>query len=309
MAAILDRIGAGVSSARDRSRLLDHVVRTVLHYNDVKGSMQAGAITYYGFLSFFPILALAFFVVGYVANVYPDAQSNLAAALEQLLPGIIGTEPGQISLTSIQSVAGTLGLVGLAGVAYAGMGWLSSTRTALQAVFERPGQGIQGFFLGKLWDLVTIAVIGVTLVASVALSGLATSFSRDLLDLADLSADLTGTIWVVGVASGVLASTVMFFALFSLLAHPEAPSRSLWGGALVGAIGFELLKQVSRWLLANTADQPAFKVFGIALILVVWINYFSRVILYAASWAHTSRAARAYRDLRHQARGLAAPED
>ena len=31
------------------------------------------------------------------------------------------------------------------------------------------------------------------------------------------------------------------------------------------------------------------------MILLVWINYFSRVVLYAASWAHTSRAARAQR--------------
>ena len=34
------------------------------HYGDVKGSLQAGAVTYFAFLSFFPILALAFFVVG-----------------------------------------------------------------------------------------------------------------------------------------------------------------------------------------------------------------------------------------------------
>ena len=27
--------------------------------------------------------------------------------------------------------------------------------------------------------------------------------------------------------------------------------------------------------------------FGTALILLVWINYFSRVVLYAAAWAHT----------------------
>ena len=34
-------------------------------------------MTYFAFLSFFPILALAFFVVGYIAQVYPDAQNNL----------------------------------------------------------------------------------------------------------------------------------------------------------------------------------------------------------------------------------------
>jgi membrane protein len=46
--------------------------------------------------------------------------------------------------------------------------------------------------------------------------------------------------------------------------------------------------------------QPAFQAFGIALILVVWINYFSRVVLYAAAWAHTSYEARAMRELAQQ---------
>ena len=39
-----------------------------------------------------------------------------------------------------------------------------------------------------------------------------------------------------------------------------------------------------------------FQAFGIALILLVWINYFSRVVVLAAAWAHTSPEARAIRD-------------
>jgi len=307
--AIFDRLGEGISTARERSRVLDHTVRTVLHYNDVKGNMQAGAITYFGFLSFFPLLALAFFVVGYVGRVYPGARANLTTALTQLLPGIVGSGEGKISLESIQNAAGTLGILGLLGVGYAGLGWLSSTRGALEAVFEVPPRGFQGFLLGKLWDLITMVVIGFTLVISVAVSGVATSFSTDLLDWAGLSTDLASYVNVVGVLIGIGASALLFFSLFKLLARPTNPDRSLWWGALVGALGFELLKQASRWLLANTGDQPAFQAFGIALILLVWINYFSRVILYAASWAHTSRAARAYRALRHEALGVTAPDD
>lgn len=51
------------------------------------------------------------------------------------------------------------------------------------------------------------------------------------------------------------------------------------------AVGFELLKQASTWLLGMTARRPAFQAFGIALILLVWIYDFSRALLFAASWA------------------------
>jgi membrane protein len=102
--------------------------------------------------------------------------------------------------------------------------------------------------------------------------------------------------WVLAVVIGLLASTVLFLALFRLLANPHTPRRSLVHGAVLGAVGFEILKQVSGLLLSTTKGQPAFQAFGIALILVVWINYFSRVVLYAAAWAHTSREAREQRE-------------
>ena len=94
---------------------------------------------------------------------------------------------------------------------------------------------------------------------------------------------------------GLAANSVLFFAIFRLLAEPDTPRRSLWQGALLGAVGFEVLKQISTLLLGSTKDQPAFQAFGIALILVVWINYFSRLLLYSATWAYTTAEARARR--------------
>ena len=97
---------------------------------------------------------------------------------------------------------------------------------------------------------------------------------------------------------GLAANALLFFAFFQLLAAPDVPSRSLWSGALLGAVAFELLKQLSTFLLKATRELRAVQAFGIALILVVWINYFSRVVVYAAAWAHTSPEARAAREAR-----------
>ena len=57
MASIKERLGA----VRERYGWIDHVVRMQEHFGSVKAGQQAGAITYFAFLSFFPILALAFF--------------------------------------------------------------------------------------------------------------------------------------------------------------------------------------------------------------------------------------------------------
>ena len=119
-----------------------------------------------------------------------------------------------------------------------------------------------------------------------------------ILEYVGLGAGAAPLLWVFALVIGLAASTLLFFAFFKLLASPEIPTRSLWSGALLGAVAFELLKQLSTVLLQATREAPAVQAFGIALILVVWINYFSRVVVYAAAWAHTSPAARAAREAR-----------
>ncbi len=280
---------------------LDRLLSTWEHYGAHQGNQQAGGVTYFAFLSFFPILALAFFVVGWIAKVYPEARDDLLEAIGQVLPGMIGDGPGELSLSVVQENAATVGLIGLVGVLYAGLGWLSSIREALLVLFELPTREQPNLVMGKLRDLISLAVLGAVLLLSVSVSGFVAGFSRELLDLVGLGAELSWALkaltWVLGLA----ASTVLFWALFRILAAPDLTGRELLQGALLGAVGFELLKRLSGVLMASTKDQEAFQVFGITLILLVWINYFSRLVLLAAAFAHTAPGAVERRRLAEEA--------
>ncbi len=293
MASPVARAKAAAQRARTRSPLLDHAVRTQEHYTWVNGSALAGAMTYYAFLSFFPILALAFFAVGYIARIYPEARDNLIVGINDVLPGLLG--PRGISISTVEDAATTVGLLGLIGLLYTGLNWLSAMRTALQTAFELPRNLRPGFVTGKLRDLASLLVVGVTLLLSVAVTGAVVAFSDQALELLGLAAELSWLVQVLGALVGIATSTVLFYAFFRLLASARTPRRALWHGALLGAVGFEILKQISSYLLAATRNAPAFQAFGIALILLVWINYFSRIVVYAAAWAHTSLQARAAR--------------
>lgn len=286
------------AEVRQRKPLVDHLVRTVQHYGTVQGNALAAAVTYFAFLSFFPILALSFAVIGQVSKAYPDAQGDLLEAIDQVLPGMVGDGSGQISLETLQGAAPGIFSVGLLLALYSGLGWLSGMREALMTIFEEPAREKPGFVVGKLRDLLALLILGSVLIVSVAVSGVATKLLEPILDWLQLGALAGVLFWVVALLMGVAASALLFFAFFRLLASPEAPARSLWSGALLGALGFEALKQLSTFLLKSTAEQPAFQAFGIALILLVWINYFSRIVVLAAAWAHTSPEARALRDAR-----------
>ena len=295
--SLISKAKARVSEVRERRPVVDHFFRMIDHYGDVNGNALAAAVTYFAFLSFFPLLALAFTIFAQVAKVYAEAETTLVDAANTVLPGLVGG-PNGVSLDSLQSAAPGIFSVGILLTLYSGLGWLSGMRAALVAIFEEPARNQPSFAMGKLRDITALLVLGSVLVLSVAVSGVATKVLEPILDLFDIGAVGGWFLAALAVVLGLAANSVLFYAFFRLLAEPDMPSRSLWSGALLGAVAFEILKQISTFLLAFTAKSDAFQAFGIALILVVWINYFSRVIVYAAAWAHTSPAARAIREAR-----------
>jgi membrane protein len=298
MTGPMDRLQERLRDVRRRRPLLDQLLRMQEHYGAVTASQQAGAMTYFAFLSIFPLLAVAIFVVGRLAVIYPDAQDTLTTAINEVIPGLVGSGEGQISLDDVQRFSGLAGVLGLLGVLYAGLGWISAVREALEVTFEEPRAEQPGFVGAKVRDLSALAAIGATLFVSVVLAGAVTGFSHDVLSWLGMSDALSWLLYVVAKVVGVVVNTVLFFLIFRLLAKPHLPASALWKGALLGGLAFEVLKSVSFLILGSAQGNPAFQAFGVALVLVVWINYTSRVILYAASFAQVapeSRAARASR--------------
>lgn len=292
MPAILDRAKSTIAEVRRERPAVDHVLLMQEHYGSVKAAQQAGAVTYFAFLSFFPLLALAVFVLGRLTALYDGPSVDLKDAIDSVVPGVVGNGDGQVSLEDIRTFSGWTAVVGVAGVLYSGLGWISALRDALLVVFETPDKEQPGFVAGKLRDLVALVVLGVVLLVAVAVTGFVSRFSGDVLGWLGLGTELSWLVWVLSIALGLVANATLFFLMFRLLAEPHVPRGSLWSGALVGGVVFELLKQLSGILLTTTKGNPAFQAFGIALVLVVWMNYTSRVILYAASWAYTTEEAR-----------------
>jgi membrane protein len=287
MPAVKERL----ARLRRRFPFLDHVLSTQEHYTKVKGSQLAGAVTYFGFLSFFPILALAFSVVGYISVAFPDARDSLVTAIEELFPGIVSSSggAGTISLKDIESAKVTAGIIGFLVLLYSGLGWLSGLRVALEDAFEEPRSRKASFVIGKATDLATLAVIGTVMIMSVGISGTVTGLADSILGSIGLDDVWIGTplLWALGVLLGLAFSTLLFWVMYKLLANPDLPARPLIQGAVFAAIAFELLK----WLVVNvigTVGGSAFAPLAISVTLVVWINYCSRLVVYGASWAMTS---------------------
>ncbi|MUL39671.1 YihY/virulence factor BrkB family protein [Streptomonospora sp. PA3] len=272
-------------AVRRRRPWVDHAVRAYERYTDARGDRLAAAVTYYAFLSFFPLLALAFAAVGYAAAVEPQARAYLDEAIREALPGLAEGLP----IDEIADARTGAGVIGLLGLVYAGVGALAALREALHRVWLKDVGDGPNFVVAKLLDVAVMAVLGLVLLGSVALTSVAQAATHWLLDAVGLEESLiaVAVIRLLGLAIAVAVDTVIFLVVFSRLSGTRRPLRLLWQGALLAAVGFEALKAAAALLVSGTLSNPVYASFAVVVGLLLWINLVMRMLLLCAAWTAT----------------------
>ncbi len=284
--SVQDRAHAVLRAARARNRPLDHLGRAYGRYKEKRGDRMAAALSFYGVMSFFPLVALAFAVTGYAVAVSPKVSDAVSKALQQILPGLADRLPVH-EIASAKTGASVIALVGLA---WSGLGWIGVWRESLRLIWRRDisdGNPV----VNKLWDLLVLLMLGLALIASVVLSSLTTSATHAVLGWIGLAGvPGAGTfLRLIAVIFAIGANTLIFLVLFTQLAGTKASWRHLVRGCLFGAAGFEVLKLIATFLIAHTMRNPVYASFAVIAGLMVWINISSRFILFTAAWTATRR--------------------
>jgi membrane protein len=282
--SIRERAAAVLRHARARWRWFDHLGRAYDRYREQHGDRLAAALSFYGFLSFFPLVALAFAITGYAVAISPGARDAVGKAIREMLPGLADKLPVQ-QIATAKAGASVFALVGLV---WAGLGWIGMWRESLRTIWQRD-EDEGNPVVNKLHDLGVLFLLGLALLASVTMSGFATSATHVVLRRIGLEGVAgAGTLLrlvAVGVAVG--ANTLIFLALFSQLSGTRASWRRLLRGCLFGAVGLEVLKLVGAYLIGHTLHNPVYASFAVIVGLLVWINVLSRFILFTAAWTAT----------------------
>jgi inner membrane protein YhjD len=265
---------------------LDHLARAAGRYQDRRGDRLAAALTCYAFLSFFPLLALAYALLGYLLGVSDEAREYFVDAVRSLLPGL----SDQLQVERIARSRTAAGLIGLGGLLLTGLGCIQVLRESLRDIWGQPPPE-ENFVVGRLWDAVVLVFLGTMLIMGVAVTTVATAASQAVLGWLGLD-DVTGAgtaLRLLSLAVAILFDTVVFLVLFSRLSGTRAPWRDIYRGALVGALGFELLKHIAALLLGTTTRNPVYASFAVLVGLMIWINLASRFLLLVAAWTATRR--------------------
>lgn len=276
---------AVLTGLRQKRPFLDHLIRTVQRYQADNGERLAAGVTFYWFLSLFPILLLAVSLLGYVYG--DESTAKVQDALGGILPGNAVETIG----TTLEEAKGPAGVIGIVGLLFSGLGWIDALREAIRSVWHQ--NVLAGnFVVKKLADIVVLVGLFATIAASVLITGTTTAAIGWVLELVGIQETTAAKLFTTVLAYGLalLADTLLFLYLFGRLSRVTTPIKRIVKGAVFGAVGFEILKIAGGFYVARTTTKGAatYGTFAVVVGLLLFLNLVSRLLLITAAFVVTA---------------------
>jgi membrane protein len=265
--SLLDRIAT-------RLPFLKPVAAVQRRYGDVGGNQLAAAFTLQAFLSIFPLIIVGLAVLGFVsahshgvATGVTGGQGDLAGRLVEQL-GLQGESATMMTdaVHAAERSRKAASIVGFLGLLWSGLGLVAALQFAYNSVWQVKDRGMKDKAFGLAW-----------------LGGAALLFVGG-------AAATTALRWLPGFLAplGILVTFVVSLGLWlwtlRVLPNTKLPWRALLPGALLGAVGLEVLKAVGAYYVpkAVASSSALYGSLGIVIAVLAWLLLFGRLIVYSA---------------------------
>jgi membrane protein len=261
--SLLDRIAT-------RLPFLKPVAAVQRRYGEVGGNQLAAAFTLQAFLSIFPLLLVALAALGFAAAHYhgvPGADADLAGRLVDRL-GLQGESAKMLTdaVHAAERSRKAASVVGFLGLLWSGLGLVGALQFAYNSVWQVKDRGVKDKAFGLAW-----------------LGGAAVLFVGG-------AAATTVLRWLPGFLAplGILVTFAVSFGLWlwtsRVLPNTKLPWRALVPGALLGAIGLEVLKFLGAYYVpkAVASSSQLYGSLGIVFAILAWLLLFGRLVVYSA---------------------------
>jgi membrane protein len=268
----------GVGPVAERL-MATHAWRSYERLERVKWTRLAAAMTFISFLALFPLLTVAAAIAA--ATLGKDRQQELEGKIADQVPGIAD----QLDIGGLVDNAGTVGIIAGALLLLTGIGWVGEMRGCLRAVWEKPDPD-ENPVLARAKDAGVLLGLGGAVLVSLVASTVASSMVGRIADQLGIDRDGWGGILlqIAAFTVAVLADFLLLLYVLTLLPGVQPPRRRLIVAALLGAVGFELLKLLLSGYMQGVASKSMYGAFGVPVALLLWINFTTKLLLYCAAW-------------------------
>jgi uncharacterized BrkB/YihY/UPF0761 family membrane protein len=271
LTALAKRVIAWADAVQRRHGVLGFPYAVIKKYGDDEGGREAALITYYGFLSIFPLLLLGVAILSRVVVANPHLRQQLMTAI---VPPVLQSTVEQ-ALTSLP--ASTVPFIaGLIGLLFAGTGVAFSAYQTLNNVAAVPRRLRPGFLSRYIRVFVMLATLLLGALAVGALTVAASALPS--------SPEAEGIVAMLG--SALIIFAVLLLAAKVLLAR-RAPFRAVWPAAALGSAAVTLLLSLAPPLLARFVSRSGaiYGSFATVAGLFAVIYLISQALVYSAEIA------------------------
>ena len=236
-------------------------------FGDDHAGNLASLLAYYAFLSIFPLLLVLVTVLGVVLHDDPAAQSRVLHSALVDFP-IIGDQL-RANIHSLNRT-GTGLVVGLIGTAVGSRGLTIAAQNAFNTAWAIPYTRRPSFVGRNLRSLGLLAVIGIAVIVTGALSGVASV------------GGYRGAAITLGATAASAVLNAGFFVLgFRLAIAREVPWRCFVRSACLAGLVWQVLLTVGSYLIGHELRhaEQVYGLFGLVLGLLAWLHVQAQLTL------------------------------
>lgn len=251
-------------------------------YSHGRGNVLAGGVAYNALLSVGAAVVVASTVAALVVGRAPSLRDAMLRFLDRAIPGIVDTGAGNgLIKASSLAVSPMTGLVSALAVVI-GLNTVTRYAGALRAATRAMlGSESRSPLHGKSRDVLALGVLGLMALLAAVLQVVAASAA------AWLGADQSGRAWAVRAVAFVLAlaaDALFVFVALAVLGGAGRPYRRLFPAIAAVAIAIAILRSLSTLVLGASIGNPILAPFAAVIMVLVWVDLVTRLVLLAAAW-------------------------
>lgn len=265
----INRILRPIDQIQQRHRWLAFPWAVNKKFGEDQGGNLSALITYYGFLSLFPLLLVLVTVLSYVLDGNEDLQKSIVDSAVADLP-VLGDQL-KSEITSVRGTGIAL-FIGVLVTLYGGFGVANALQNAMNRVWAVPMRHRPGFFPRIVRSLALIGLLGLGILVTTLLSQIGGT------------AGATAEVRVPALLGSLFLNLGLFIIAFRVLTSAKVGIRDVLTGAVVAAIGWEVLQMLGRVYVQHILRgmSQTYGLFATVLGLLGWLFLQARVVMYAA---------------------------
>jgi membrane protein len=254
---------------------------------------NAGSLAFFTLFSIAPVMIVVVSVIG-VFYGQEAAEGQIALQLQETIgPEAAATVQAAVAQSSLKGGGLFATLAGIAAMligATTVFGQMQNSLNSIWTVVPKPSRNSIMLFLRKrLTSLTIVLAVGFVMLVSLSLSvGLRILLQQvqgwlPWYDVAFSGLDLVAS---------VLVASLLFATIFKVLPDVQLSWRDVATGSVLTALLFTLGRSLIAMYLSYTATASTYGAAGSLVLLLLWVNYSSLILLYGAAFTKAHLLAR-----------------